>query len=168
MKNNRARITLISLLGIIAVALIFISLAPTKLLAQTVYNLLSNPLAQMSGSPGAQYNIPTYAATMTTAPFSTTASGGNGAMICYTQINANSTTSSTCTLSTPTPSGNPGQQWVTIITASGPGTATITFATPQFLATGTAAPTTGKSISVFWVSDGTTAWHEVGRSASAQ
>ena len=164
MKNTRARITLATLGLCLTIAIIGLYVTPVRLMAQTVYQLLANPLAQMSGSPGALFNQPTYAATMTIAPLST----ANGAMNSYTQINGNSTTSSTCTVSTPTPSANPGQQWTIIFTASGSNTVTFTLSTPQFLPTATVAPTTGKSISVFFVSDGNTAWHEVARSASAQ
>ena len=168
MKNTRARITLATLGLCLTIAIIGLYVTPVRLMAQTVYQLLANPLAQMSGSPGALFNVPTYASTMTIAPLSPISVGGNGSMNSYTQINGNSATSSTCTVSTPTPSSNPGQQWTIIFTASGSNTVTFTLSTPQFLPTATVAPTTGKSISVFFVSDGNTAWHEVARSASAQ
>lgn len=135
-------------------AIMAAGLVSTTAHAQTIYQQPAASVAQLVGGPGAPVNQPTYAATMT-IPIS----------LPVLEINANSATSATSTVNAGAV-GTFGQLLITIITASGSGTATITFGT-NFLPTATAAPTTGKSITVAWVSDGTV-WHEFSRSASAQ
>lgn len=161
MNNRFTRI----LLGVsLIAALIVTGLVMSPKLARAdasgnIYNLYAFGLQQLTGSPGPGTVVqPTYAAAITIG----TNQDNQGLVM---QINANSTTSSTSTL-TPGNGGQFGQMMITIISATGPGTATITFASP-FKPTATAAPTTGTSITVMWVSDGNF-WREMGRSASAQ
>lgn len=146
---------------LLLVALVLCIFASPKANAQaTVYNQPANPIAQLVGGPGAQANIPTFAATMTISPIA------NGVLNAVTQLSGVSTTSSTCTLNAAA-IGSFGQIWITICSASSSGTVTYTFGT-NFLPTATVAATASKSITVMWVSDGVLSWHEVCRSASAQ
>jgi hypothetical protein len=135
-------------------AAVFVLAAVSTAHAQaTIYNQPANPIAQLVGGPGATPNLPTYAATMTISPV-------NNAV---TQIAGNATTSSTSTV-TAGSVGNFGQLWIIIV--SDTGGITVTFST-GFKPTATVNPTTGKSITVAFVSDGTV-WREFARSASAQ
>ena len=108
-----------------------------------------NVLAAFTGKGSPNLIAPTYAATMTIDP----AAGE------YQQL----TLTGDATLNALTP-GLPGQSLILEIAASG-GTRTATFGT-SFRKTGTAAPTTGTIILVWFRSNGTT-WNEVSRSASA-
>ena len=74
-----------------------------------------------------------------------------------TRVDADSAVSATQAITTPNFRGF-GAIWLTIIRASGAGTVTATFGA-GFLPTATVAPTTGKSITVGWVSDGVV-WRE--------
>lgn len=121
----------------------------------TPFNLPINHLAQLGGAPGAPANVVAGAAALVLDP-----SAGS-----VTRIDGDSAVSASIAASTPNFRGF-GALWVTIINASGAGTVTATFGS-GFLPTATAAPTTGKAISILWVSDGVV-WREVARSASAQ
>lgn len=142
---------------LISVLFLAVCIAPTRGQSgsSTVYQLNPDGLAQISASPGARTLVPTYAATSTLNP--------NAGIV--HQLKGDSAVSATSTWNAPS-GGTFGQMLVTIVTASGAGTITVTFGT-NFLPTATAAPTTGKSITVIWFSDGTS-WHEAARSASAQ
>lgn len=119
----------------------------------TPYNLLTDGLAQLSGSPGAPTVAPTYAAVIALDP--------NAGIV---QLIAGvAAVSATCTVNT-TNDGNFGQLLIVIVTDNGG--VTVTFGT-NFKPTATVNPTTGKAITVAFVSDGG-AWREFSRSASAQ
>lgn len=139
-----------------------ISFSPRSAYAQsgTIYNLFEYGLQQITGSPGpGTVQQPTFGATMTLGT-NTNFSG------IVQQLTGSSTVQSAVTVNAGS-GGQFGQYLTTICTsASGASTVTYTFGT-NFLPTATVAPTTGKSITVDWVSDGTS-WHERGRSASAQ
>ena len=122
-------------------------------MSSTIYNCRVNPLAQISGSPGADAVSPTYAAAIALDP--------NAGLV---QLIAGvAATSATSTVTTPN-GGQFGQLLIVIV--SDTGGVTVTFST-GFKATGTVNPTTGKAIVVAFVSDGTY-WREFSRSASAQ
>lgn len=121
----------------------------------TPFTLPINHLAQIGGLPMAPGNIVAGAAALVLDP-----NGGS-----TVRIDGDSAVSATIAITTPNFRGF-GANYITIVRASGAGTVTATFGS-GFLPTATVAPTTGKSISVLWVSDGVV-WREVSRSASAQ
>jgi hypothetical protein len=121
----------------------------------TPFTLPINHLAQLGGAPGSPANVVAGAAALVLNP-------NDGAVV---RIDGDSAVSATIAITTPNFRGF-GGFLVTIINASGAGTVTATFGS-GFLPTATVAPTTGKAISVLWVSDGIV-WREVARSASAQ
>ena len=119
----------------------------------TVYRLKANPLAQFAGNPEAPVVAPTYAATITLDP-----NAG------YAQlINGVATTSATCTINAAS-AGVQGQTLVLFIRDTGG--ITVTFGT-YFKSQGTCNPTTGKTIAVHFVSDGTN-WYEPAARATAE
>ena len=142
----------------IGLAVSLASISSLRAADATVYQLNAQPLAQISGSPGAAAVKPTFAASLTL--------NQNAGMV--QQLNGVSTTSATCAV-TVGGAGNFGQLLIVICSADSSGTVTYTFsnAAGKFLPTATAAPTAGTSITVAFVSDGTV-WHEFARSASAQ
>lgn len=124
-----------------------------KTMSSTVYSLRVNPLAQISGTAGAEAVAPTYASAIVLDP--------NAGLV---QLIAGvAATSATSTVTTPNV-GQFGQLLIVIVTDTGG--VTVTFGT-GFKPTGTVNPTTGKAITVAFVSDGTV-WREFSRSASAQ
>lgn len=117
----------------------------------TVYRLRANHLAQISGTNGAPNVAPTYAATMSIDP---------NAGLVQTIAGLNST-SATCTLN----AASAGQaQQLLIFLLQDTGGVTYTFGT-NFKSTGTANPTTTKTIQIMFVSDGTN-WREICRSTA--
>jgi len=121
----------------------------------TPFTLPINHLAQLGGLPAAPANVVAGAAALVLNP-------NDGAVV---RIDGDSAVSATLAITTPNFRGF-GAVLITIVNASGAGTVTATFGS-GFKPTATAAPTTGKAISILWVSDGVV-WREVARSASAQ
>lgn len=108
-----------------------------------------NKLAALTGKGSPNLVAPTYAATLSVDP----------AAALFQQF----TLTGDVTLNALS-AGVPGQELILEIAASG-GTRTATFGT-NFRESGTAAPTTGTSIVVAFISNGTY-WMEFARSASA-
>ncbi len=121
----------------------------------TPFTLPINHLAQLGGAYNAPANVVAGAAALVIKP-------SDGAVV---RIDGDSAVSATIA-ATATDFRGFGAILITICRASGASTVTTTFGS-GFLPTATAAPTTGKSISILWVSDGVV-WREVCRSASAQ
>lgn len=121
--------------------------------AVTVYRLKANPLAQISGTDGAPVVQPTYAAAIVLDPNAGIAQ----------QLLGVAAVSAACAVTTPNVGGF-GQ--MLILMCSDVGGVTYTFGA-GFKPTGTVNPTTGKTITVAFMSDGTV-WREFSRSASAQ
>ncbi len=121
----------------------------------TPFTLPINHLAQLGGASNAPGNVVAGAAALVLNP-------ADGAVV---RIDADSAVSATIAATTTNFRGF-GAIWITIVNASGASTVTATFGS-GFKPTATAAPTTGKAISILWVSDGVV-WREVARSASAQ
>ena len=139
------------LLSVVILAFIFTPAARAQSGSTTVYQLKPDGLAQLTSSPGYRTLGPTYAATMTLDP--------NAGIV--HQILGVATTSATCTLNAPS-GGTFGQ--ILIILVQDTGGITLTFGT-NFKSTGTVNPTTGKTIPVLFVSDGTN-FREVARAAA--
>lgn len=119
----------------------------------SIYNLPAEPLHQISGGPGAIPYAPTYAAAVVIDP--------NQGITC--KLNGVAATSATCAVTTPNVGGF-GQ--LLLVICADTGGVTYTFS-GNFKATATVNPTTGKTITVAFVSD-SVAWREFSRSASAQ
>ena len=124
-------------------------------MASTLFNLPANAIAIQFGGPGVDLSlgaVPTYAATVTADL------ANNGFIL----INGVAATSATCTINT-NKGFNIGQEGSILIKDTGG--VTITFGT-NFKSSGTANPTTGKAITVYFIYDGTN-WIETGRNAAA-
>jgi hypothetical protein len=118
----------------------------------TVY--ASNPdiTAQETGQPGAPIYAPTYAATVVVDTLNNAGAIING-------VNA---TSATCTINAAYGGQAMQNFWLLIKDTGG---VTVTLGT-KFKSAGTVNPTTGKAITVYFVSDGTN-FIETGRNAAA-
>lgn len=169
MKNTTSRF--VSLLVIVLLAVIWIAPSALKAAPGSIYNANTNPLLQLSGSPGASANIVTETATMSLQPFQPqggTSGTGNGDFNILTEVSGANSISSTSTINAGAVSPF-GTIWIVTLlsnSASDSSGVTYTFGT-NFKPTGTVAVSAGKSLSVLWISDGTY-WREVCRSASAQ
>lgn len=119
----------------------------------TPYNLITDGLAQITGSPGSRRLAPTYAATISSInPMS--------GIVHF--IDGVAATSATSTINMGS-GGTVSQLLILIIRDTGG--VTVTFGT-NMKSAGTANPTTGKQIAVAFISDGTN-WVEVFRTATA-
>jgi hypothetical protein len=172
-KSISARITLAALGLLLALVAVVLWIGPARLKASgvTVYNLYANPLAQLTGTPGASANVVTETATMTLMPFQPAGSAatGNSDFNLVTEVSGANSIAATSTI-TAGAAGSFGQLWIITLLSNAAGDAsgvTYTFATPLFKPTATVAVSAGKSLSVVWISDGT-AWREIARSSSAQ
>lgn len=116
-----------------------------------IYNQPANMIAQPIGGPGRQDYAPTYAATMAL----------DLANNAYAFINGLNSTSPTSTV-TATTGGVLGQYCAVMIKDTGG--VTVTFST-NFKVSATVNPTTGKTITIEFMSNGTN-WIEIGRSAA--
>lgn len=117
--------------------------------------LVADSLGQLSGAQGAPILKPTFAAAVAID------AGPNGGSV--QEIDGVNGTSATCAVTTVV---NPGVNKILIlICKAAGGTVTYTFGT-GFKPTGTAAPTTGTTIVVAFISDGSN-FFEFARSASA-
>lgn len=117
----------------------------------TIFNQPANLLAQLIGGPGRQDYAPTYAATMAL----------DLANNSYCFINGLNSVSATSTV-TATTGGVLGQENAVMVKDTGG--VTVTFST-NFKVSATVNPTNGKTITVFFMSNGTN-WVETGRSSA--
>jgi hypothetical protein len=117
----------------------------------TIFNQNANAIAQFHGGPGRVDYAPTYAATMAL----------DLANNAYAFINGLNSTSPTSTI-TATTGGVLGQEAAVMIKDTGGITVTLS---TNFKVSATVNPTTGKTITVFFMSNGTN-WIETGRSTA--
>ena len=116
-----------------------------------IFNQPANMIAQPIGGPGRQDYAPTYAATMAL----------DLANNAYCYINGLNSVSATSTM-TATTGGVLGQESAIMIKDTGGVTVTLS---TNFKVSATVNPTTGKTITVFFMSNGTN-WIETGRSTA--
>ncbi len=119
----------------------------------TVYNLATAGLAQLSGSPGARALKPTYAAIISSI-------NPNAGIV--HEVDGVAAVSATCTINL-AGGGQFGQ--MLILALYDTGGVTFTFGT-NMKSAGTVNPTTGKVVTVTFISNGTN-WVEANRTATA-